>query len=281
MDHLDTKIAGAEQMIRDTADRLRSACLWSGGKDSMLALGLLLRLGIRPVVVFFREPWQPRKYHFAELMIREWELQVVTPHPERVAYQQREDEFELQNFYRINGHLFTCPTGIKPPPGDQAPDAPWACGLTLGLRPLQGELLLHPEPTTYFMGSKACDTDTMLAGDGGVQADIIPLAGGATTINPIRAFTHQEVFQACERLEIPIDTNRYERVAEARGGGWRERPKQLYNPDYVHACMACIDSRPEAPAVVDCPLFNRPVANASARLPWVDPVAPAYMRQTG
>lgn len=242
----------------------------------MLVLGLLRQMGIRPQVIFFREPWQPRKYAFAERVIRDWELQVVTPHPEAVAYQQRGDEFELQNFYMINGVRFTCPTGIRPPLRDGAP-APWTCGLKLALRPLQGELRLSPTPTAYFMGSKACDSDTMLDGDGGVRADILPAGGGAIVVNPIRDFSHQEVFAACEALGIPIDGARYEKV----DGSWRERPEHRHNPDYVHACTACMDSRKEASAVVDCPLFNRPVANCAERLPWVEPVAPPYMRAAG
>ena len=273
MSQLQQKIDDAQQMIRETTDRLRSACLWSGGKDSMLVLGLLRHMGINPLVIFFREPWQPRKYRFAEGVIRDWELRVVTPHPEDVAYQQRGDEFELQNLYRINGTTFTCPTGIKPPLDSPTP-SPWVCGLELSLRPLQGELILHPAPLTYLMGSKACDTDTMLAGDGGVRADILPVPGGAIVVNPIRQFTHQEVFAACRELHIPIDTGRYECV----DGVWREIAEHRCNPDYVHACTACMDSRDEAAAVVDCPLYKRPVANAAAKLPWVEPIAPPYMR---
>ena|GEM_PF-1715551 len=276
-DALSAKISEALELIDSFAEPKRSACLWSSGKDSMLLLHLLRKAGIDPLVVFFREPWQPSKYEFADRVIREWSLQVVTPHPEFTAYQQEGGEIELQNAYRINDVLFTCPTGIVPPADDSA--VPWVCGLKLEQRPLQGPMVIRPGPATFFMGSKECDSDPLLGGDGGVRATAVPGSGGVMIFNPLRKFSHQEVFQASLELNVPIDRNRYEYVAEERQ--WREKPDRLNNVDYVHACTKCIDSRPGAPAVVDCPLFEVPVANAAERVHWTKPAAPSYMRKAG
>jgi hypothetical protein len=135
-------------------------------------------------------------------------------------------------------------------------------------------MVINPAPTAYFMGSKACDSDPMLDGNGGVRADVVPGASGAMFFNPIRGFTHQDVFGACVMLDIPIDNGRYE-VHERQ---WREKPDRLENVDYVSACTKCVDDRPDAPAVVECPYFKMQVANAAERVPWVKPEAPGYMK---
>lgn len=271
------KLRKAQDFLSEAADDRRSACLWSSGKDSMLLLWLLRDVCHNPTVIFFREPWQPRRYEFAENIIRTENLFVVTPMPVRSAYQQNGDEYELQNFYEINGIALTCPTGIelKEPRALSDPRNPWTCGLEMGLRPTAPSCTLAPPPLDWFAGSKRHDSDPMLNGGGGVTVRRRALPGGGWLSFPLIDFRDQEVFRACEILGVPIDRERYERVQ----GIWHERPGRMKNVDYVHACVNCLDSRPGTPVTAYCPKVGEEIANEASIVPWTKPAVPAFQRQ--
>lgn len=235
----------------------------------MVLLHLLRSCGLDLPVAFFREPWQPRKYAFHDGLIREWELQVMSWHPSEVAYQQTDDEFELQNLYRVGPAQFTCPTGIVPP----TEGARWECALEMGRRPTQEGLSVYPNFQCFWIGHKGCDTDVVLGGAAGTAVQATCAPDGAMMCFPLRDWSHDDVWEYIEVNDVPYDSDRYEKYE----GKWREKPGRLHNADYVHACTACIDRREEAPQVVHCPRFQCEVENISHRLPWVEPRKLTYM----
>lgn len=245
------------------------AICWSGGKDSMVLLHLMRQLDYRLPVIFFREPWQPRKYVFHDQLIRDWNLFVLSWHPAAVAYQQVGDEFEVQNRYVIGQIDMTCPTGIIPPVGD----LPWACGLAMGNRPTQASLEVYPHLQSLWVGHKRSDGDPILGGDAGTRVQGLVRADGSRTFFPLRDWTDADVWAYIEEFNVPYDAERYEK----HEGVWRERPDRRHNADYVHACMACVDRRPDAPRVVHCPKLDMDVANCSEDLAWVEPKKLKYM----
>jgi len=219
-------------------------------------------------VVFFREQWQPHKYAFQNRIIEDWGLEVYTWHPSVSQFQQTGDEFEVQNLYGFDQFTMTCPTGITPAETGQ----PWVCAFDIYNRPKQPPLQAGWDGV--FIGHKGCDGDPIYGGDAGtrIEARWVPDMH-TTAFFPLRDWTHDDVFEYCEQFDVPIQTSRYEKI----DGKWRERADRSNNCDYVHACTACIDRRPDAPKFVHCPKLGMTIENVSKRVQWTDHQKATYM----
>lgn len=265
-----TKLEKTRQLIADGFKHFPNGLVcWSGGKDSMALLHIMRSMGINLPVIFFREPWQPWKYEFHDRIIRDWKLTVYTWHPQESAFQQTDNEFEVQNLYQVNGTKLTCPTGIVEP----AANAPWVCALDILNRPKQA-LLEMPQFQALWIGHKGCDSDPILGGDAGtrIEARMVPAQG--TMLFPLRDWTHAEVWEYLEQNGVPYDEGRYEKTET----GWQERKDKLHNVDYVHACTRCLDRRENAAKFVPCPKLGMTVENIASLVPWAAQEKLTYMK---
>ena len=61
---------------------------------------------------------------------------------------------------------------------------------------------------------------------------------GVNAVFPLRHWTDQDVWDYTELNRVPYDKRRYQNRAEL--------DDKWLNPDYVHACTACIDPREDA-----------------------------------
>lgn len=268
---MDQKIKSAVKLIETGLSNSGNPVLaWSGGKDSMALLDLVYnKAKARIPVVFFREQWQPWKYEFQNRIIEEWGLVVYTWHPSQSNFQQTDDEFEVQNLYYFDSTDMTCPTGITP----MEEGKPWVCALDIYNRPKNPGIIAGWD--AMFVGHKQCDSDPIYGGDAGVRVDIRINPGKCTAFYPIKDWSHQDVFDYCEDNDVPIQTNRYEKLHD---GTWRERKDRSKNCDYVNACTACVDRRRDAPRFVHCPKFGHTIENVSSRVIWADQSIPTFMK---
>lgn len=271
---MEEKKKSALRIIEIGLNRPGYPCIaWSGGKDSMALLHLVFKVaGAKIPVIFFREQWQPKKYAFQNRIIEEWGLEVYTWHPSKSAFQQTGNEFEVQNQYLFGGENktpVTCPTGITPIEDGKE----WICSLDILKRPknLTG---LESNWDLMFVGHKRCDGDPIYGGDAGTRVQLKINPGKCDAIYPIYNWSHNDVFNYCISEGVPIQHDRYEEV----DGQWKERTDKTTNCDYVHACTACVDKRPDAPKFVHCPKYRMVVSNVSECVPWADQSIPEYMR---
>jgi hypothetical protein len=265
-----TKIEKSQELIAAGVKAFpRGMVAWSGGKDSMVLLHLMREMGIHYPIIFFREPWQPQKYVFHDELIRNWELLVYSWHPTESSFQQTENEFEVQNLYRINSTTMTCPTGIVEP----VIDLPWACAIDILHRPKQVMLEIL-DFDCIWVGHKGCDSDPILGGDAGTRIEARILPTMANMMFPLRDWTHDDVWEYIESNNIPFDHHRYEKV----DGKWGEKKDKRHNMDYVHACTRCVDRRPEADKYVTCPKIGMVIENISSMVPWASQEKLTYMK---
>lgn len=268
MPDLHDKISAATVLLeRALAEFRRPAVMCSFGKDSLVALHLALRVRADLPVIFHREPFFPAKYAYANRLIEEWGLTVYDFPPAKTALQQNAaGDMEIVNSYDCGGGRFCdLPTGVVEPRGGE----PWLCGLRdLVLKPrgrfeYPWDLVVH--------GHKSADVDPFhgsvpLAADFGLN-----VGGAATAVFPLRDWTDADVWTYIEEEQLPIHTERYEKVE----GTWRERADKTLNPDYFPACTACL-AREGGP--VWCPRLAAEVPNMAGQLPWTAPQPTHYMQ---
>lgn len=265
MTHKD-KILYAHSVIENALDAYGShvvAC--SFGKDSMVVLDLVCRHADLPVV-FHREPFGPKKYEFANAVIRDWNLRVYDFPPAATACQEGNGEVEVVGYYQVGAAHNMLPTGIRAPKDGED----FVCGLR--------DIYQRPTGTfawpwaAMFHGHKASDTDPIW-GDIPINSDINQNIGSASYVFPLRHWTDDDIWRYTEEHNVPIHHDRYEKV----DGMWREREDKTHNPDYVTACTACMSRT--APPCVACPkLGGKMVSNASGQLRWADKVILPYMQ---
>lgn len=265
-----TKLETTKELIASGASHFPKGMIcWSGGKDSMVLLHIMRDMGIKLPLVFFREPWQPSKYKFHDKIIQDWDLLVYSWHPYQSAFQQEGNEWEVQNHYKVNSTILTCPTGITEPTSN----GKFVCALDILKRPKQHYLEVPPFDCLWI-GHKGCDSDPILGGDAGTRIESRVLMDQATMMFPLRDWTHQDIWEYIEVNNVPYDSDRYEKL----DGVWGEKLDKLHNVDYVHACTRCINRNPESLKFVHCPKLKMTIENISSLVPWADQEKLSYMK---
>jgi 3'-phosphoadenosine 5'-phosphosulfate sulfotransferase (PAPS reductase)/FAD synthetase len=240
------KIAHAKHLIYEWGAE-HAVLLCSFGKDSMVLLDLIrqvlparqLNCHSYPIpVIYHRHCYFPAKQEFANKVIRSWALEVYDFSPLACGVKCKEDRLELVTRYQIGSAGIDIPVNTEPP----IPRRPFVCGLEWLIRP---KTLGGQWPwTTVFIGHKNSDVDPYEGPVPLKEDHVLIMRAGVDAVFPLRHWTDENVWDYIETNRVPYDERRYQ--------GRAELPDKWLNPDYVHACTACVDPR-ETRKTVPCP----------------------------
>lgn len=256
---LQAKIIQATNLIERVLEQYRKPCLLcSFGKDSVVLLWILRNWYDTTIpIVFFRHPFFPRKYAYADRLIADWNLNVVSDIPPiGCSMTKGNGLLEVVNHYPFGGDKnLMLPVGWLP--HDKHPT--WLCG--------RDDLFFRPTGTfdwrwdVAFMGHKGNDTDAV-QGEISLKVDINHVPNGCSTAYPLRGFTDADVWEFIEKNNIPVHTERYEKV----DGAWRTKPEKHFDPDYFPYCNRCLDR--DGPVAVTCPKNGKEITNIGSQLQY-------------
>ena len=259
---LAAKIAQSESLLRASLPRYRApGFMCSFGKDSMVLLWILRRMGVDLPVVFYRDPWWPEKYAFAEHVIRECGLTAFDYAPVGVTLWEGKEIMAFTNHYQVgplpHGILFL-PKNILPP----EPGRKFLCGLKDVLQRPTGNFNYPWD--MMLVGHKSSDQD-QIAGKIPLNVDLKQNSGlGPDLLFPLRHWTDADIWEYSRAFDVPQQPDRYDRATGT------EQPDKAANSDYAHVCIACCDRRNKAPSV-HCPKFNIEVSNVADRVAYHAP----------
>lgn len=253
------KIDQAKQFIKDAISKHRNpAVLCSFGKDSVLMTYLALSVKPDLPVIFFRHSYNPLvKYRYADKMIQ-WFGEQFNPQviqgllPSQVELIDQNGDLDFIEHYPIGARTMAMPVGIKQDEGG-------ICSKDKIFNQMKGSYDWSYD--LLFCGHKACDEDTLV--DGGkipITIDYLQIQGSSTLAYPLRNFSHAEVFNSFSELNIPMDTERYEKTFEV----WAEKEDKTVNGDWTTACMNCMN--PYNDKTVYCPKLKANVNNLGREL---------------
>jgi hypothetical protein len=260
------KVRGAIALIKEIVPNHSAPIVMSSfGKDSMVLLDLVKKANFKLPILSYREPFSPRKYLFANAIIHANDYTVYDYPPLETWFSRRNGSVEIVNLHQGpagNAPIYL-PTGVKPPKMDQ----PFLCGLS--------DIYGKPTVSSYsfpwdlaLIGHKASDVDPIL---GPVPINTFFQSGDLSLLFPLKAFTDEDIWRYTIEFNLPINEQRYNRL-----DNWKEFEDITFNPDYFHACTACMD--PESPKEVFCPKVAGMIPNVSQHLRVMkELVPPAYL----
>jgi hypothetical protein len=254
--NLEQKIEETSEFLRFELGRYKNPCaMISFGKDSMVLLWLLRRIGIIPPIVFYTDPWFPKKYRFARDLIADLGLTIFDYPPLTVSmlYGRGIPAF-------VNEYQTSSVTTVAVPKNiveykEGVDSAEYLCGVNFFTRPLGA---FNFPWDAAFVAHKDCDED-QIYGPVPLQTRVLYRDAGPDYLYPLKEWGHDDVWDYIERFSVPMQLDRYNVALR------REHPHKTFNSDYWPACIRCVDKR-LAGSQVFCPKMQRKIENVSAQV---------------
>lgn len=228
----------------------------SFGKDSMCLLHLLLSRNIRIPIIYHRDPFFPRKNHFADQVINLYNLEVWDYPPARVSLCTGKEMIALVSEYQTgqNSMTYVLKNSAEFKDGDNADD--FLCGLNFLMRPCG--IFAYPWDSA-FVAHKSVDDDPIF-GPVPLHSQVVYRDEGPDYVFPLREWTHDDIWDYTEQFKVPFQADRYN-IAERK-----EWPDKTYNSDWYPVCVRCIDKRIEG-QMVFCPKLKKEIKNCATAAP--------------
>lgn len=212
-------------------DKTNPVVLCSFGKDSMVLLDIVRRARPQIDVMFFKEPFQHRKYTHAERVISDLNLTIYDYPPSYTNYVQNGDWFDVLTYRWLNGRdWLIMPVGCS--------------GVSDGTKALcvVRDLIGQPRVGRYefrwdlvFTGYKQFDNDNEFIhaklGTKDRRLETVRSLGNIVSVLPLIDWTDDEVWGYIEEFNVPFCRERY------------ELGKNEFNDDKFYACANCLDYR--------------------------------------
>lgn len=257
------KIESSLDLIRTVSESYtRPAVACSFGKDSMVLLHLVRSAGHRWPVIFFREPFMPEKFQFANRVILEWGLTVHDYPPRFRTVISGEAGVDIANHYPFGSSEVVMPTRLYEPDNFSGK---WLCGRDEVLGLPTGDFRLPWD--CILVGHKNTDQDERY-GKVPLHLDYRQKMGSPTMAFAIRNWTDSDIWEYTVENNLPIHHTRYEQ----KDGVWGEREDRQENPEWFPACTRCIDRT--AGEYVFCPKLGAVINNVGPEIP--QPTMPTY-----
>lgn len=257
---MNDKIKETVDFLDEIDQKYKNPVLFcSFGKDSLCLLHLLLSHNIRLPLVYYTDPWFPRKNAFANRVIEDWNLEVHNYPPIKVSLCHGKEMVGLVSEYQIGTHstILVLKNTLEYEDG-QDPDR-FFCGL---------KFLKRPCATFQFpwdvilIGHKSCDTDPIF-GAIPLKARVLSGKEGPDYAFPLMEWTHDDVWNYIKEFEVPFQADRYDLAN--RG----ELSNKDTNSDWYPVCVRCVDRRLDGQTVY-CPKFKTNLENIGRTVPEYD-----------
>jgi len=224
----------------------------SFGKDSMVMLHLLREAGFCLPICFYTSPWFPKKYEFAQWVIRENGLEVYDYPPIRTSMLYgKEIAAFCDEFMTSPVTTVAVPKNIvEYQDGDD--ESKFICGIGFFTRPCG--TFVYPWDVA-IVGHKNTDSD-QIYGDVPLHTRILYRDAGPDYLYPIKDWSDADIWDYTEMFEIPVQLDRYDQKNRVE---WEDKTR---NSDYFEACIRCLDRRREGQKVF-CPKLKTEIQNVS------------------
>src|SRR4029077_4756897 len=194
---LGDKIAETLKFVRSQLNEYAWPVLnCSFGKDSMVLLHLLCSDGIRVQIVYYRDPWFPRKNAFANQVIHNWCLEVHDYPPIRVSLKTHPAMVALVSEYSSGPHsmiaLFKNTLEFKD--GDDASN--YLCAVNFLMRPCG--TFNYPWDVA-LVAHKDVDTD-QIYGVMPLHSPVVMRDEGPDFLFPLKEWPHDDVWDYTEQF---------------------------------------------------------------------------------
>jgi len=251
--NLSQKATEVDEFLTKELSRYCSPAFYcSFGKDSTVLLHILKTAGWDIPIVFYQDPWFPRKYDFARSLISQWELEVYDYPPIRTSMAYGNGIAAFVNEYQVSEISTTMvPKNIVEYEDGADPDK-YLCGINFFTRPV-GTFIFPWD--IVLIAHKNCDSD-QICGLIPLETRLLYRDVGPDFIYPLKDWSHDNVWDYIETFKVPYQKDRYDLKNRCE---WDDK---TFNSDYWPACIRCVDKR-RAGQEVYCPKLKKQISNMS------------------